>query len=151
MDMFSNDTACENLMRRNVDWVVFFFFILFNAKQASAHSKMAVAVKDFNFFTGTILQLELQRLKGLFEGYLFEVLLLGLFGCWLFIMHRMKPFTINQKIRDVAKSGVLGLPDEFTSPTLAKFCKGMKAYSGSYQSEKRPLTLPLLIFSLAMI
>ena len=91
LEMFLRDEGCERLMKRNVDWVVFFTFMIFNSKQTATHSKMGVAVRDFNFFTGTILQLRLERMKGLFEGHLFEVLLLGFFGCWLFIMNRMKP------------------------------------------------------------
>ena len=63
----------------------------------------------------------------------------------------MKPATIKQKIRDVVASGVLGLPMDFKSPTLDKFCKGMRTYMGSFQSEKPPLTLPVMMYSLAMV
>ena len=151
IDMFGRDKACEQLIRKNEDWASFFFFFIFNEKQTSSHSKMRVALKDFSFFTGTILQLQLEGMKGLFEGHLFEVLLLGFFGCWLYIMNRMKSATIKQKIRDVVASGVLGLPMGFKSVTLDKFCKGMRTFSGSYQSDKRPLTIPVLIHALAMV
>ena len=122
-DMFERDESCVKLMNANMDWTVFFFFMIFNEKQTSSHSKMKVALKDFTFFASTILQLELEGMKGLYENHLFEILLLGYFGCWLFIMNRMKPATIKQKIRDVVASGVLGLPMGFKSITLDKFCK----------------------------
>ena len=80
-DIFARANSCKKLMKRNEDWTAFFFFMIFNSKQTCSHSKMRVAVKDFNFFTGTILQLQLEGIKGLFEGHLFEVLLLGFFGC----------------------------------------------------------------------
>ena len=63
----------------------------------------------------------------------------------------MKPTTIKQKIRDVVRSGVLGLPMDFKSPTLDKFCKGMMTYMGSFLSEKRPLTVPVLLYSLSLV
>ena len=58
--MFERDPVCNKFMRRNEEWVVFFFFFIFCEKQTSSHSKVGVAVNDFEFFTGTILQLELE-------------------------------------------------------------------------------------------
>ena len=150
-DMFERDQTCMRLIRNNLDWAVFFFLFIFNEKQTSSHNKMRVTLRDFTFFTTTILQLQLEALSGLFEGYLFEILLLGFFGCWLFIINRMKPNTVKQKIRDVVSSGVIGLPMDFKSVTLDKFCKGLRTFSGSYQSDKRPLTLPVLMHALPLI
>ena len=149
--MFERDPVCNKFMRMNEDWAVFFFFFNFYEKQISSHSKIGVAVNDFEFFTGTILQLELEGLRGLLEDNLFEVLLLGCFGSWLFIMNRMKSSTIKQKLRDVIASGVLGLKSDFKSKTLDKFTKGMSTFTGSFNSEKRALTVPLLMHSLPLV
>ena len=63
----------------------------------------------------------------------------------------MKASTIKQKIRDVVRSGMLGLPDSFKSSTLEMCLKGMARFAGDYASDKRPLHLPLLAYVLCIV
>ena len=90
-------------------------------------------------------------MKGIFEEYPFESLLLGFFACWLFVINRQKPRTIKQKVRDVVKSGSLGLPPDFKSTTLEMMLKGMAKFAGDFATEKRPIHLPLLVYILSII
>ena len=95
--------------------------------------------------------MRLGALQGLHEEYPTETLLIGYFCSWLFVMNRLKPRTIKQKVREVIKSGKLGLPSSFKSTTLELMLKWMMKYAGDFATEKRPLHLPLMVYVLALL
>ena len=111
---------------------------------------MGVAVRDFEFVS-SVFNVKFHTLGITKIEFMFETLFLGFFGSFLFVVNRMKPKTIKQKIRDVVRSGVLGVPASFKCVVIDDFLMGMFKYQGDFVSEKRPLHLHLATWIASLV